>query len=135
MVLKTDDLYAHALDFVLTSLSKHKYNAVQNDQYYQVVLLALSNTIKPKFKINEEEYNLLLEKLYKDEMVANDETENFFTITFKGVDWIKRGGYVKENRIERNKNLQSILTNLFLIFGSIATVIIAVIELIKFINR
>ena len=74
----------------------------------------------------------MIEKLIEDGMIINNETTSTYTVLFKGLDWLKQKGYRHKLKVEKRADRRVCLVNLFLIIGSIATTIIALIEIRKY---
>ncbi len=129
--------YANALDEILKlihSEPRHLLYYQINEGQNIVAYRHLIDTFETKYNLPLHELDLLIKKLIEDGMIVDLYPTNkrgCYMVTFKGVDWVKFGGYKQERKYKHRDKASTRWTNVFLIVGSIATLFIAMNELTK----
>lgn len=122
-----DKTYAEALDDILSLINKSNAG--------HVAYTAIKKHLVDKFNFTEDEVKLLFQKLRQDSFISDSSISTGYVLTFSGKDFLKRGGYKKQEKITFRKNMGQFWTNTFLIVGALATTSIAVFEGLKFFDK
>ena len=123
------------LNFVLENISQTPI------QYLQVLQLR-TNNIKLEDQLSTEEFDLILDKIRSDgyiDYIAGQKISNDFRASngiyirrnYNGTVFLQKGGYVKQEQINKADLCYKNITTFSLIFGGVAAGIYYIVELLK----
>lgn len=95
------------------------------------------NNIKMYKKLSNRDRRLVFEKLMKDEYIEIIESQNgeSYYITFNGLLFLQKGGYVKENSRRINNDRFKKYSNILLFVASTLTIIYTSTEIHKYFHK
>ncbi len=145
-----DSTYASALNYILrktapkgkgkvsglstsgfpTPLSSDVKPIIADEQLRSVnVKLRVDEYLEKRYNLDDHELAEMYKKLTDELYIYEDKKSQLIKITFKGLDFINEGGFVKKEAKEKDKAFYTMAVVIFFIIGAIA---LAVIELLKY---